>query len=234
MTPSAELVGRIEAEPLHQAEAGPHRRREHAEARGGTDQREALQRHRDRLRVRPFGDPDVHPEVFHRRIEELLERGLEPVDLVDEQHVTGAERGQQTHQVAGLFQHRARGGAELHAHFPRHQHGQRRLAEAGRAEEERVVERLAALLGGVDRDLQRRLHLRLADELVQPRRAQRRVGAGLFGEGFGSGDLQSRHVQRASGVWAGIMVVFINRGTEATEAIPEPPTQNKQQKKKKK
>jgi hypothetical protein len=30
------------------------------------------------------------------------------------------------------------------------------------------------------------------------------------------------------------MVVFINRGTEATEAIPEPPTQNKQQKKKKK
>ena len=39
-----------------------------------------------------FGDPDVHPEIFHCRIEKLLERRPEPVDLVDEEHVAGAER----------------------------------------------------------------------------------------------------------------------------------------------
>ena len=45
-------------------------------------------------------------------------------------------------------------------------------------------------LGGVDRDLERALHLRLPDELVQPRRPERRVGAGLFGQGVGGGDLE--------------------------------------------
>ena len=50
-----------------------------------------------------------------------------------------------------------------------------------------------AALGRVDRDLERALHLRLADELVQPRRPERGVGAGLLGQGFGGGDLQSVH-----------------------------------------
>ena len=44
--------------------------------------------------------------------------------------------------------------------------------------------------GRIDGDLQRGLHLRLADEFVQPRRPERRIGAGLFGQGFGGGDLR--------------------------------------------
>src|SRR6059036_2841022 len=72
----------------------------------------ALERHGDRLRVRALGDAHVHPEVLHGRIEEFLERRLHPVDLVDEEHVARTERGEQPHQVAGLLEHGARGGAE--------------------------------------------------------------------------------------------------------------------------
>ena len=82
---------------------------------------------------------------------------------------------------------------QRNAHLARHEHGERGLSEAGRAEEQGVVEGLAPALGCVDRDLQRALHLFLSHELVQPRRPERRVGAGLFGEGFGGGDLQSVH-----------------------------------------
>ena len=65
------------------------------------------------------------------------------------------------------------------------------LPRPGRAEEEGVVERLAAPAGRVDRDLERGLHLLLADELVEPRGAKRRLGAGLLGQGVGGGDFEA-------------------------------------------
>ncbi len=49
------------------------------------------------------------------------------------------------------------------------------LAEPGGAVEEEVVQRLVALLGGVDGDAEVILQLRLADELVEAPRAQRDV-----------------------------------------------------------
>jgi len=46
--------------------------------------------------------------------------------------------------------------------------GERRLAEAGRAVEEEVVEWFVALLGGIDGDAEVVLELLLADELIEP------------------------------------------------------------------
>ena len=40
-----------------------------------------------RARRRPLADDEVELEVLHRRIEDFLDRRIEPVDLVDEQHV---------------------------------------------------------------------------------------------------------------------------------------------------
>jgi len=45
---------------------------------------------------------------------------------------------------------------------------ERRLAEAGRAVEEQVVERFVALLGSVDGDAEVVLELLLADEFIEP------------------------------------------------------------------
>jgi len=49
------------------------------------------------------------------------------------------------------------------------------FAEAGRAVEEQVVQRLVALFGGIDGDAEIVLQLRLADELLEAPRPQRDV-----------------------------------------------------------
>ena len=68
------------------------------------------------------------------------------MDLVDEQHVARLQIGQQRGEIAGALDHRARGGAEADPQLARDDLRQRRLAEAGRPEEQHVVERLASRL----------------------------------------------------------------------------------------
>src|SRR6185437_8281099 len=61
-----EILGRVEVEPLFDPEPRPHRRREHPEPRRGTDERERLDRHRDRLRLGALGESNVDLVVLHR------------------------------------------------------------------------------------------------------------------------------------------------------------------------
>ena len=103
------------------------------------------------------------------------------MDLVDEQHVVRLQIGELRGKIARLLDHRPGGGAEAHAHLARHDLRQRRLAEAGRAVEQHVVERLAARLGGGDEDLQVLADLLLADEIVERLRTQRQLGRILLG-----------------------------------------------------
>ena len=112
-------------------------------ARGRADQRELGEVDLHRARRRPLADDQVELEVLHRRIEDFLDRRIEPVDLVDEQHVALFEIGEQRREVAGLGDHRPGGGAEIDAQLARHDLRQRRLAEPGRPDEQHMVERLA-------------------------------------------------------------------------------------------
>ena len=52
---------------------------------------------------RPLADDQVELEILHRRIEDLLDRRREPVDLVDEQHVARLQVGQQRGEIAGAL-----------------------------------------------------------------------------------------------------------------------------------
>ena len=87
------------------------------------------------------------------------------MDLVDEQDVALLERRQDRGDVALALERgpgdRAQPDAELLAHDLR----ERRLAEARRADEQDVVERLAARLRGGEGDLELLLDTLLADEL---------------------------------------------------------------------
>ena len=94
----------------------------------------------------PFADHDVDLEILERRIQDLLDDRRQPVDLVDEQHVVRLEVGQQRREVAGALEHRPRRLAQVDAELVRDDVRQRRLAEARRAEQQHVVERLAARL----------------------------------------------------------------------------------------
>src|SRR5256885_9391174 len=91
------------------------------------------------------------------------------------------------------LQHRPGRRADVHVQLFRHQQRQGGLAETGRSEEERVVEGFLALLRRVDRDLERFLDLRLADELVEARGPERDVGEPLVLERFRRGYFRASH-----------------------------------------
>ena len=155
------------------------------EAGRRADQRERRQADLDRARRRPLADDQVELKILQRRIEDLLDRRRQAVDLVDEEHVALFEIGEQRREIAGLGDDRAGGGAEIDAELARDDLRQRRLAEARRADEEHVVERLLAPARRLDEHLEVGAGLRLADELRQVLRAQRRIGRVVLAQAAG-------------------------------------------------
>ena len=168
-----ELLDRVEIEADRNAETVAQRRRQQAGARRRADQGEVGEVDLHRARRRPLADDEVELEILHRRIEDFLDRRIEPMDLVDEQDVALFEIGELGGEVAGLGDHRAGGRAEIDAELARHDLGERRLAEAGRADEQHVVERLAAGLGGLDEHLEVLARRLLPGEIGQRQRPQR-------------------------------------------------------------
>ena len=65
-------------------------------------------------------------------------------------------------RFAGLFDRRAAGDDDVHAHRLGENVSERRLAEARRAAEQNVVERFLALAGGFDGQFESLLHLALS------------------------------------------------------------------------
>ena len=127
--------------------------------------------------------------VLHRRIEDFLHRRGHPVDLVDEQHVPRFEVGEDGGEVARLVEDGPRGGAEVHPKLTRHDLGEGGLAEAGRTEQEDVIEGFGAGAGGVDIDLEVGLQRRLTDEFRQ----------GLWAQGRGPRPRRARLRRRRGG-----------------------------------
>ena len=139
-----QFLDRVEIEADRDSEAVAQRGGQQALPGGRADQRELGQVDADRARRRALADHQVERAVLHRRVEHFLDRGIEAMDLVDEQDVAVLEVGQQRGEIARLGDHRPAGGAEADPHLARQDRGERGLAEAGRAEEQDMVERLAA------------------------------------------------------------------------------------------
>ncbi len=170
-----QLLDGVKLQVFLPLEAVAHRAGQHAAARRGADQGEPLQTHRDRPGAEALAEHDVDAEVFHRRVDELLDDARHAVDFVDEEDRAFFEVGQERQQVGRLGQ----GGAARHldrrAQFVG-QHGREgRLAEPGRAVEEDVGQRFLEFLAGVQDDAEALHHRFLADDLAQPARPQRGV-----------------------------------------------------------
>src|SRR5919201_3846788 len=192
-----ELGRLVVAEPERHAEAVAERRRQETGARRRADEREGRQVERERARRGPLADDDVEPEVLERRVEDLLHRPVEPVDLVHEEDVARLEGREDRSDVALALEHRAGDGADADAELLAHDEREARLAEPGRPDEEHVVERLAAGAGRVESDAELLLHPLLADELVQPARAEAALELLLVGAD-GRGEELRRHAARLS------------------------------------
>ncbi len=139
-----QLLGRIEIEPVDDAEARAQRRRDEPRPRRRADQGEARQVDLDDARRRTLADDEVELEVLEGRVEDLLDRRPEAVDLVHEQDVPRLQVGEDRRQIPGALEHRPGGGAQRRIHLLGQDVRQRRLAEPGRSEEQHMVERLAA------------------------------------------------------------------------------------------
>src|SRR2546428_2875463 len=169
--------------------------------------------------VRTLFDHEVDAEVLHRRIQELFNSPRQPMDFIDEQYVTGLQVGQDAHQVAAALQRRPGGRDDVRAHLVSDHVRQRRLAQPGRPVQQDVVERLAALLGGLDADPQAFHDLGLADAFVQRLRAEaayklficRRIGGrllvGWHSVRFGHGTPLSRAPPRAGEASVGVPAI---------------------------
>ena len=167
-----ELLVRVEVEPVGGAEPVAQRAADPARPGRGADHRERLEAEAERPGRRALADHDVERVVLHRRVEDLLDRAVEPVDLVDEQDVALLERGEDRGQVAGPLDGRARGVFDVDAQLARDDRGQGRLAQAGRAVQEDVVGGLSPAPGRLEQDRQVRLDLALADVFVERARPE--------------------------------------------------------------
>ena len=103
-----ELRLAVEIKPHRNAEAVAQRIGQKAGARRGADQREFGEVDLHRTRRRPFADDEIELKILHRRIEDFLDRRIEAMDLVDEQHIALFEIGEERRKIAGLGDHRAR------------------------------------------------------------------------------------------------------------------------------
>ena len=136
----------VEVEPVRRPEPVAQRRRDPPGARRRADDRERLEAQPQAPRRRALADHHVEREVLHRRVEDLLDRAVEAVDLVDEQDVALLEAGEDRGEVARPLDRRAGRVADVHAELAGDDRRERRLAEAGRAVEEDVVRRLSPRL----------------------------------------------------------------------------------------
>ena len=95
------------------------------------------------------------------------------MNLVDEQDVVLLEVREDGGKIALPLDDGAGGHLDADAHLPGQDVGQRRLAEAGRAGEQDVVEGFPALSGRLDEDGEAFLHALLADIFGQRPRPER-------------------------------------------------------------
>ena len=104
------------------------------------------------------------------------------MDFIDEQHVAVFEIGQKCRKIPGLGDHRAGCRPEIDTEFLGHDLRKRGLAQAGRTNEQHMIQRLAPVLCRLDEHFQIGTRLRLAGKLVQRLRPQRciEVLAALF------------------------------------------------------
>ena len=182
----------VVVEPIGHPEAIAQRTGDASHPRRGADDREVLDLEPDGPRARTLAEHDVEGEVLHRRIEDLLDRVAQAVDLVDEEDVPRRERREDGGEVAGTLDGRAGRRPDLGAHLRRHDVRQRGLAEAGRAVEEHVIDRLRPVARRVDEDPEVLLDPILTGELIETARTNGRLQRPLLLADFRARDALDR------------------------------------------
>ena len=135
--------------------------------------------------MRPFAVHDVDPEVLHGRVQVLLHRRRQAMDLVDEQNRPLARIRQVGDQVLGSLQRCSGRGLDLDVHFPRQTKGKRGLAQTGRSIEQDVPQGFLPFDRRIDGDHEPFVHFALADHFPHALRPQVSIAV-IAGRGRGA------------------------------------------------
>ena len=134
-----QLLHRVELQVTSKTETVTQRAGQQARTGRRTHQGELRQLQRNGGRTRTLTDHNVHTEIFHRHVEHFLSRAAHTVNLIQEQHLTGGQRGQNRRQITRMLNRRAGGDAQRRLHLCRNNHCERGLTQTGRTRQQHVV-----------------------------------------------------------------------------------------------
>ena len=174
-------------------EAVAERAGEHARAGRRADQGKRPQPYVVRAGVDALPEHDVDAEILHGRVEILLHGARQAMDFVDEKHGVLFEVGQIGDEVFGSFEHGTAGQMHGNAQLARQAESQRGLPESGRAVEKDMPKCFSSLPRRVDDDPEPLEHFFLADDVLEPHRAEVPVEFVLGGRTETLDDRFARH-----------------------------------------
>ena len=133
------LLHRVELQVAGKTETVTQRAGQQTRTSRRTHQGELRQLQRNGSRTRALTDDNIHTEIFHRHVEHFLSRAAHTVNLIQEQHLTGGQRGQNRRQITRMLNRRAGGDAQRRLHLCRNNHCERGLTQTGRTRQQHVV-----------------------------------------------------------------------------------------------
>src|SRR5271155_2522253 len=171
-----QILRRIKFQPVHDPESRTQRRHNQPRARRRPNQRELIQLIRVHARPRPLPDNQIHAKILHRRIQNLLQRRLQSVNLIQKEKILRLQRSEHRGQVTFFLQQRPRADLDRRSHLIRQNLRQRRLAQPRRPVQQHMIQRLTPRARCFHRNLQIFFHPILPDVIGKLLRAN----AGLY------------------------------------------------------
>jgi len=176
----------VEVELHHVSESVTQGIGEWWEASGGTNEGKSRDIHLDTRRTRPWSDHDIDLEVFHRRVEYLLDLRFQSMDLVDEENFSFSQTREKRDDICLFLDRRSTRRLDTRPHLMCDDGGYRRLPESGRSIEEDMLKGILPDLRTLDCDLEMIFHRRLSDIFIERARTQRYLTDLLFFVSFWS------------------------------------------------
>ncbi len=163
----SKVSGLVVVQPQAEAEAAAEGAAEHAGAGGGADEGEAGQVELDGTGTGSLINDDVQPVVLQGGIKILFNGGLEAVNLINEEDVTALKISEEPGEVSGFFDHGAAGDLYIGVHLLRDDVSEGGLTESGRAAEEKMIQNVPAIFGGLHAELEALADFVLALKIIK-------------------------------------------------------------------
>src|SRR5215469_11270751 len=124
---------------MNDAETRTQRRGDETSAGGRSEQSEVIQMKGMDAGARALADHQIDAEIFHGRIENFFDGGLQAMNFVKKEDFAGFERSENRGKVAFAFEKRAGTGFDGDIQFVGDDLRQRGFAKAGRAVKQNVI-----------------------------------------------------------------------------------------------